>query len=54
VRPVTRKRPSIIYFLQMAIGFNPPRDVDHMFGGWLQGLNKVLKPVFLLGAAVLC
>jgi hypothetical protein len=25
-----------------------------MFGGWLQGFNSVLKPVFLLVAAVLC
>jgi hypothetical protein len=38
----------------MATGFNPPHNVEHMFGGWLQGLNKILKYVFLLGAAVLC
>ena len=38
----------------MATGFNPPHNVEHMFGGWLLGLNKILKSVFLLGAAVLC
>jgi hypothetical protein len=38
----------------MATGFSPPLNVDHMFGGWLQGRNKLLKSVFLLGAVVLC
>jgi hypothetical protein len=37
----------------MAIDLNPPHNVEHMFGGWLQGLNKILKSVFLL-ATCLC
>jgi hypothetical protein len=38
----------------MATGINQPQNVDHMFGDWLQGFNSVLKPLLLLGAAVLC
>lgn len=45
---------SVWNIVQMATGFNPPHNVEHMFGGWLLGLNKILKSVFLLGAAVLC
>jgi hypothetical protein len=29
-------------------------NVDHMFGDWLQGFNKTLKIMFLLGAAIFC
>ena len=38
----------------MATGINQPQNVDHMFGDWLQGFNSMLKPLLLLGAAVLC
>jgi hypothetical protein len=38
----------------MATGINQPQNVDHMFGDWSQGFNIVLKPMLLLGAAVLC
>jgi hypothetical protein len=42
-----------IVFL-VSTGINQSQNVDHMFGDWLQGFNSVLKPMLLLGAAVLC
>lgn len=45
---------SVWSVLQITTGINQPHNVDHMFEDWLQGFNKTLETVFLLGATVLC
>ena len=38
----------------LALGINKPHSSTHMFGNWLGGLDKKLRPLVLLGAAAIC
>ena len=38
----------------MATGLTKPCSVSHLYGGWLRGFSKELKPLLLLGAAATC
>ena len=37
-----------------ASGLLQPHSISHMFGNWLQGISKEMKPLVLLGAATTC
>jgi hypothetical protein len=37
-----------------ASGLPQPHSISHMFGDWLWGISKELKPLVLLGAATTC
>jgi hypothetical protein len=37
-----------------ATGLPQPRSTSHMFGDWLWGISKELKPLVLLGVATTC
>ena len=41
-------------FSQVAFNLTKPQSVEHMFGGWLNGVTKHLRSLVFLGAAVTC
>ena len=45
---------SIWSFIHVAIGLLKPHNIGHMFNGWLRGVNKDVKLLFLLGGAATC
>lgn len=40
--------------IHAALGLSQPRSVSDMFGSWLWGIEKELKPLILLGVAATC
>jgi len=40
--------------IQVALNLLQPRNISHLFGSWLRGFQKDLKPLILLGAADTC
>jgi hypothetical protein len=45
---------SIWYFIHVATRLLKPHNIGHMFDGWLRGVNKDVKLLLLLGAAMTC
>jgi hypothetical protein len=40
--------------IQAALNLPQPRSISHLFGSWLRGFQKDLKPLILLGAVATC
>ncbi|WVZ67110.1 hypothetical protein U9M48_016237, partial [Paspalum notatum var. saurae] len=40
--------------VSVTFGIHPPKNVTHMFGSWLHGVNKKIKNQILIGICALC